>query len=379
MNNPRPQFQLQWESEIVECGSNKDTAWEGWTTKGARELHGLFCEEAALGTQLRCNHCKELSKAKTGGDAASGMVAGIEGHCFTMTSAMYWKGWEHWRIPRLKECVRQLHLFKHKRRMLEYLEAVRACECQNGLKNTLRNYFNSGMTLGTCLQAFSEPDDALGYGDKSVSRNTITEVFIEFSTDTRQIESANYLKSLSAICASLDNTFKTTNKATLTNKDGQKMKEIKGSILTVLNEGNEIISWRFCQMRTNAEIAELLLGLKHHHDVLGLLQPKMMVANNCCHICGAVASAMPETEAKLDVWHFSARCTQNMDVQQNTGIMVNKSSAFLQLLISGLRKVCGQQWLRRYTKSNSNMSEKGVLSVQINTSGPGKTGHGQNG
>ncbi|KAG2091336.1 uncharacterized protein F5147DRAFT_643230 [Suillus discolor] len=33
----------------------------------------------------------------------------------------------------------------------------------------------------------------------------------------------------------------------------------------------------------------------------------MMVADNCCHIHGTVASAMPETEAKLDVWHFSAR------------------------------------------------------------------------
>lgn len=81
--------------------------------------------------------------------------------------------------------------------MLEYLEAVRARECQNDSKNSLGNYFNSGVTSGTCLQAFSAPDDALGYGDKSVSRDTITEVFIEFSTHTRQIESANYLKSLS--------------------------------------------------------------------------------------------------------------------------------------------------------------------------------------
>ncbi|KAG1776098.1 hypothetical protein EV702DRAFT_1269133 [Suillus placidus] len=401
MNNPRPQFQLQWESEIVEyvqflwektqtwskkgepsklgvnipllgprflppsylhvqkrsgggaieptmqylkplnivhlfyypqlgqcprCGSDKDTAWEGWTSKGARELHGLFCEEAALGTQLRCNRCRESSKGKTGGDAASGMVAAIEGYCFATTSAMYWKGWEHWRIPRglpifFYRCALTRDLFdllvelrpsstsaglEERVRMLEYLEAVRARECQNNSKNTLGNYFNSGVTSGTCLQAFSEPDDALGYGDKSVSRDTITEVFIEFSTHTRQIESANYLKSLSAICASLDNTFKAANKATLTNKDGQKMKEIKGGILTVLNEGNEIISWRFCQTRTNAEIAELLLGLKHHHDVLGLPQPKMVVADNCCHIRGAVASAMPETEAKLDVWHFSA-------------------------------------------------------------------------
>ncbi|KAG1736495.1 hypothetical protein EDB19DRAFT_1600825, partial [Suillus lakei] len=52
---------------------------------------------------------------------------------------------------------------------------------------------------------------------------------------------------------------------------------------------------------------ELLRGLKRHHDVLNLPQPKMMVADNCCHIHSAVTSAMPETEAKLDVWHFSAR------------------------------------------------------------------------
>lgn len=64
---------------------------------------------------------------------------------------------------------------------------------------------------------------------------------------------------------------------------------------------------RFCQTRANAEITELLRGLKRRHDVLNLPQPKMMVADNCCHIHGAVASAMPETEAKLDVWHFSAR------------------------------------------------------------------------
>ncbi|KAG1774920.1 hypothetical protein EV702DRAFT_1180542 [Suillus placidus] len=33
----------------------------------------------------------------------------------------------------------------------------------------------------------------------------------------------------------------------------------------------------------------------------------MMVANNCCHIHNTVASAMPKTEAKLDVWHLSTR------------------------------------------------------------------------
>ncbi|KAG2738225.1 hypothetical protein P692DRAFT_201842822 [Suillus brevipes Sb2] len=109
------------------------------------------------------------------------------------------------------------------------------------------------------------------------------------------------------MCGSLDNMFKAANKATLTDRDHQKSRELKGGILSVLNEDNQIILWRFCQTRTNAEITELLQGLKHRHDILNVPQPKMMVADNCCQVRNAVTSAMPETDSKLDVWHFSAR------------------------------------------------------------------------
>jgi hypothetical protein len=46
-----------------------------------------------------------------------------------------------------------------------------------------------------------------------------------------------------AMCGSLDNTFKAANKATLTDRDRQKSRELKGGILSVLNEDNQIISW----------------------------------------------------------------------------------------------------------------------------------------
>jgi hypothetical protein len=93
------------------CGSNEGTTWEGWTSTGARELHGLFCEEAALGVQLRCNRCKQSAKVKTGngkntvpdpGDDTElrGSMGDLEGYCFATTSAAYWKSWEHWQIPR---------------------------------------------------------------------------------------------------------------------------------------------------------------------------------------------------------------------------------------------------------------------------------------
>ncbi|KAG2043856.1 hypothetical protein BDR03DRAFT_930693 [Suillus americanus] len=34
------------------CSSDKETTWEGWTSTGACELHGLICEETALSAQL---------------------------------------------------------------------------------------------------------------------------------------------------------------------------------------------------------------------------------------------------------------------------------------------------------------------------------------
>jgi formate dehydrogenase maturation protein FdhE len=92
------------------CGSDKETSWEGWTSTGARELHGLICEETALGAQLQCNICKESAKMKKGntkntpGDDDAGAqaseTADLEGYCFATTSAAYWRTWEHWRIPR---------------------------------------------------------------------------------------------------------------------------------------------------------------------------------------------------------------------------------------------------------------------------------------
>jgi hypothetical protein len=97
----------------------------------------------------------------------------------------------------------ELHLFEYKRRMLEYLEAFSTYESSNSLNSlTLGHYFNGaagGMTAGrqSGLQVFSEPDNQLGYDVKSISNEIITEVFLDFTTRTRQNESALYLKSLS--------------------------------------------------------------------------------------------------------------------------------------------------------------------------------------
>lgn len=87
--------------------------------------------------------------------------------------------------------------------MLEYLEAFSTYESSNSSNSlTLGHYLDgaaSGMTAGrqSRLQVFSELDDQLGYDVKSISNEIITEVFLNFTTRTRQNESVLYLKSLS--------------------------------------------------------------------------------------------------------------------------------------------------------------------------------------
>ena len=55
-----------------------------------------------------------------------------------------------------------------------------------------------------------------------------------------------------AICGSLDSTFKISNKATITDKDGQQLKYLKRGILSILNEKNEVITWVSASVLTQA-------------------------------------------------------------------------------------------------------------------------------
>ncbi|KAG2033048.1 hypothetical protein BDR03DRAFT_985296 [Suillus americanus] len=327
-SNPRPEFQLKWEAEVIDCrhpgggpvestaqylkplniihlfyfpqlaqcpycGSHDSVVWEGWMSTGARELHGLCYEEMALGTQLWCNICKEKSAKEpptTRNSQGLGKSPEIEGYCFATTSAVYWKSWEHWKFlvaSRSSSIATTINNISRTGRMSQMQPKA----------NNIVNYFTGGKSCSSqtqVLQEFLDPGNSLGYADKWISDKVITEVFVDFTVRTRQKET---------ICGSLDNTFKAASKAMLTNKDRQKSRELKGGILSVLNEDNQIMSWT-C---TNAEITKLLQGLKRRHELLDVPQPKMMVADNCCQVQKAVSAAMPETDSKLDVWHFGAR------------------------------------------------------------------------
>lgn len=106
-----------------QCQSRNEVTWEGWTTTGAREVHGIAHEETALGLQLRCDSCKQRrtssSESPKSGYSSNGNVAAggdsesqsselasresgtmsKESYCFAVTSHSFWKHWNHWDIP----------------------------------------------------------------------------------------------------------------------------------------------------------------------------------------------------------------------------------------------------------------------------------------
>jgi hypothetical protein len=76
--------------QIARCPNckSKDVLWDGWTSRGSREVHGVGCEEAALGFQLRCKPCERAASSER-------RVT----YCTATTNQMFWEQWEHWEIP----------------------------------------------------------------------------------------------------------------------------------------------------------------------------------------------------------------------------------------------------------------------------------------
>jgi hypothetical protein len=80
--------------------------------------------------------------------------------------------------------------------MLEYLEEV----SRQPKANNIVNYFTGGKGCSSqihILQEFSDPGNSLGYAEKWILDEVITEVFVDFTACTRQKESELYLKTLS--------------------------------------------------------------------------------------------------------------------------------------------------------------------------------------
>ncbi|KAG0700040.1 hypothetical protein DFH29DRAFT_876907 [Suillus ampliporus] len=242
------------------CDCTDSVQWDGWTGTGPRDVHGLFVDEGAIGTQIRCDNCKNNLTSKKGqqqpesscGDSEQqeqghDSRTQLKGHCFSTTNPEFWHTWPHWSIP------------------VGIPVFFRRCAVTRGLTENIRHEQSYLQALSpNPLQAFSDPGDKKNYNDKPISNDVITEVFQEFVSGMRERESEDYLWTLSGISVSFDNTFRAAGKASVTNQDKQKVKVLKGGIISLMNENGEIIGWdqRFCHGQSNVEITELLNGLK---------------------------------------------------------------------------------------------------------------------
>ncbi|KAJ8596095.1 hypothetical protein M405DRAFT_782130 [Rhizopogon salebrosus TDB-379] len=273
------------------CNCADGIQWDGWTGTGPRDVHGLMLDEAAIGTQLRCEHCKNDPTSK-------------KGHCFATTNPGFWHGWSHWSIPGdipifFYRCAVTHELF-------DLLIELRLSSTAGTLAENVRREWHY-CECPNPLRVFSDPYDANEYNDKPISRDMVSEVFQEFVSGTRERESEEYLRTLSGTSISFDNTFRAATKATVTSPEKQKSRVLKGGIISLMNENSEIVSWRFCHGQSNAEISELLDGLKTRCEALDVPPPEIFVADNCCHVRSAVTVIFPDAAMKLDVWHFIMR------------------------------------------------------------------------
>ncbi|KAK7055962.1 hypothetical protein R3P38DRAFT_3170627 [Favolaschia claudopus] len=305
-------------SQCPQCDST-DIKWDSWTGAGSREIHGLYFEEKALGFQLRCAPCK-AKYGKHGTDVGARNAEGEKlGSSFATTNAVFWERWEHWKIPPgipyfsyrsgvtrelfdfivelrpsttaggLEENIKQFHLLEYNKRHLAYLNSYKSRSFKN------------------LLEPFSAPDDRSGYNDKCISNDMISDIFREFTKRTREVECSKYLRTLTAICMNLDNTFKAAKKATVADSSKARTHLMNGGILSVLNERNEIIAWRFCQTAAAAEMVELLKGLKARFEMLGVPAPEMVTIDNCCTFGNKIREVFEAIKVLLDVHHFLMR------------------------------------------------------------------------
>ncbi|KAI9570012.1 hypothetical protein HD554DRAFT_1984091, partial [Boletus coccyginus] len=141
----------------------------------------------------------------------------------------------------------------------------------------------------------------------------------------KQLKCKLLLKGTVGLCGSINSMFKSTSKATVTDSHQQRLRELQGEILTIINEKGEIIAWistsyesasttinkvssqHLFQMKANAKITELLMGIRCHHKVLSLSMPEMMVIDNCCQVHQAMESAFSKTDWIFNMWYFITR------------------------------------------------------------------------
>ena len=221
--------------------------------------------------------------------------------------------------------------------MLEYLHSFEGAR-QNPFKPLV-------------LQQFSAPDSMMGYNNRSISNDIITDLYLDFCQRTRKEESSEYLKTVTGDRSPFHEFLCSNTVATLSNScmcfTGQhipiswqskccqqpmpafkamerqfaKRAEREGSnnelgtktaTLQVVDPHCDSLLFcgcaqRLCQTNAAAEIQESLEGICQCCQQLGIEVPVLVAADNCCQIRNAIIKVLPDADVVLDVYHFLMR------------------------------------------------------------------------
>ncbi|TFY77528.1 hypothetical protein EWM64_g6486 [Hericium alpestre] len=233
----------------------------------------------------------------------------LPSYCFSTTSRDFWQKWELWAIPRgmpvfFKRCgvtrelldviiEVQLHLLEYNKAQLEYLRTYRSVHSA---------YFHY-----RALQPFMEPFNAKGYGGPSISDEIISEVYLDFTTRSREDESQRYMRTIRAVTMSMDATFKVIKKATVTDGKHKRTKVMSGGLTTAINEHTESMFWEMSRSQAHAQLIHMLHGYVRRCKIQDIPLPEITVVDSCCHFRSAILEAMPNTQVVLDTYHFMMR------------------------------------------------------------------------
>ncbi|KAJ3527510.1 hypothetical protein NM688_g8119 [Phlebia brevispora] len=284
-----------------------EVAWDGWTTTGHREVHGLWREETAIRYQLRCKTCQRASQME-------GTHKRIQ-YCFATMSSQFWQYYEHWQIPRyvpyflhrcvvtrelynliiefrpsmtasaMEEHIKQCHLLEFLMCKAEYVEET-AKSVRPGQQMTL----DGGPRK---IIPYSAPKNKKGYNDRNITHDLISDIYLDFVRRTREEESSAYLCTLTA---------------KIVHKDGSRKDLMSGGLFSAVNERNEIILWAFCQTTSGEEFGKPLRGYRLRCETKGVALSQTATSDICCKVRRQVQENLSEEVAVVqDVNHFSGR------------------------------------------------------------------------
>ncbi|OJT04576.1 hypothetical protein TRAPUB_4846 [Trametes pubescens] len=108
---------------------------------------------------------------------------------------------------------------------------------------------------------------------------------------------------LPTVTISLDATFRTASKATIVDDNQARKRLFTGGLHTVINENNLILAFRFCQTQLNAEIEEMLGGLKRRYMICVLGGMKNPVRSEVARsIVDAILKSRANEHAPARYW-----------------------------------------------------------------------------